>query len=482
MRLWDADGVDPDESLLAFTVGDDPVWDLQLLPFDCLASAAHARMLCEIGVIAPAELEPVLAALREARAESLAGRFRILPEHEDGHTALELFLVERAGEAGRRIHTGRSRNDQVIAALRLLVRERLVGLAARVADLAESLLTRSAEERTTPLPGYTHTRQAMPSTVGQLLAGVAEGLVHDLELFPGPLHWAHRSALGSGSGYGVPLPLDRERVAELLGLDDVDVNTVQVQNTRGKLEAATLGVLHQVSLTLGRFAADLVWFSSEAFGYFRLPVRLTTGSSIMPQKRNPDLFELARAVPASMLGRYVEVTATLPAFRPDIIATCNGRSLRFSPDCARPGLSSKDDDGGRGTGSGSSGLCRGAARRDLRDRSRLRPGPAGDPVPRRLPPRERSERYGIGLPEHSDPRSAGRRRRALRAGDPALQARVPTADFLASRTHLGAPGTEQGTVDPRSTAIRGRCPRSLRDRHRNGPPFARAEPRPTPQP
>ncbi|MCA9726577.1 MAG: argininosuccinate lyase [Candidatus Eisenbacteria bacterium] len=444
MRLWDADGVDPDESLLAFTVGDDPVWDLQLLPFDCLASAAHARMLCEIGVIAPAELEPVLAALREARAESLAGRFRILPEHEDGHTALELFLVERAGEAGRRIHTGRSRNDQVIAALRLLVRERLVGLAARVADLAESLLTRSAEERTTPLPGYTHTRQAMPSTVGQLLAGVAEGLVHDLELFPGPLHWAHRSALGSGSGYGVPLPLDRERVAELLGLDDVDVNTVQVQNTRGKLEAATLGVLHQVSLTLGRFAADLVWFSSEAFGYFRLPVRLTTGSSIMPQKRNPDLFELARAVPASMLGRYVEVTATLHGLpagyhrdlqrtKPPVLAGL--REARALVEVMTTAVAGLEVD---------RAACAAALRDEIFATDRVY-----DLVRQGIPFRDAYRRVkeasatGSGSPEHSDPRSQGDADAPLRAGDPALQARVPTADFLASRTHLGAPGTEQ---------------------------------------
>ena len=311
MRLWDAEGASLDQAVLAFTVGDDPVLDRELLPFDCLASAAHARMLHEIGMLRSEELESVLGALAAARRMALADRFEIALEQEDGHTALELFLVDRVGEAGRKIHTGRSRNDQVIAALRLLIRERLLLLGEQIQDIALLLLDRSEEERETPLPGYTHTRQAMPSTVGQLLSSVAEGLAADLELFLGPLALAHRSALGSASGYGVPLPLRRERAAEMLGLERADINTLYVQNTRGRLESATLAALHQASLTLGRFASDLIWFSSEAFGFVALPVELTTGSSIMPQKRNPDLLELARAVPASMLARYVEVTATL---------------------------------------------------------------------------------------------------------------------------------------------------------------------------
>lgn len=311
MRLWDTKDVSLDQSVLAFTAGDDPLLDRELLPFDCLASAAHARMLGEIGILRPDEVEVLLKALAEARREALAGRFEITLEQEDGHTALEIFLVVRAGEVGRKIHTGRSRNDQVIAALRLLVRERLLLLGAQVEEITDLLLDRAEEERATPLPGYTHTRQAMPSTAGHLLASVAEGLAADLELFSGPLALAHRSALGSASGYGVPLPLRRERTAELLGLERLDINTLYVQNTRGRLESSVLGALHQASLTLGRFASDLIWFSSEAFGFVSLPDELTTGSSIMPQKRNPDLLELARAVPASMLARYTEVTATL---------------------------------------------------------------------------------------------------------------------------------------------------------------------------
>jgi argininosuccinate lyase len=311
MRLWDAAGTSVDGAILAFTVGDDPVLDLELLPFDCIGSAAHAQMLAEIGVLSPDERDGLLGALRAALYKAEAGDVEILPEQEDCHTALEGFLTAAVGEAGRKIHTGRSRNDQVIAALRLLVRERLLDLATRQVGLIEVLLQQGARHRSVVMPGYTHTRQAMPSTVGQLLFGAAEGAIRDLECFRTPLAQASRAALGSASGYGVPLPLDRERAATLLGCDGIDLNTIHVQNSRGRLEASTLFVLHQVTLTLSRLASDLLWFSSEAFGFFSLPDALTTGSSIMPNKRNPDVLELVRALPASMLARYTEVCAVL---------------------------------------------------------------------------------------------------------------------------------------------------------------------------
>lgn len=424
MRLWDADGISLDQSVLAFTVGDDPQLDRELLPFDCLASAAHARMLCEIGILGIEELETLSGALAEARRDALAGRFEILPEHEDGHTALELFLVSRAGEAGRKIHTARSRNDQVIAALRLLIRERLLSLAAQTEEIVTLLLARSEEERSTPLPGYTHTRQAMPSTVGQLFASVAEGLVADLELFQGPLGLAHRSALGSASGYGVPLPLRRERTAELLGLERTDINTLYVQNTRGRLEAAVLSVLHQMSLTLGRFASDLIWFSSEAFGFVSLPDELTTGSSIMPQKRNPDLLELVRAVPASMLGRYSEVTATLhglPAgYHRDLQRTkapllAGLRESRALLGVMREAIHGVQVDRER---------CAAALRDEIFATEQV---------------------YALvrsGTPFRDAYRQVKSDSSAFRASS-APEAPSTDPDFLASRTHLGAPGTAQ---------------------------------------
>ncbi|MBW1878898.1 MAG: argininosuccinate lyase [Deltaproteobacteria bacterium] len=311
MRLWDTAGTSVDGAILAFTVGDDPILDLELLPFDCIGSAAHAEMLAEIGVLTQAERDDLLDALREAFRGAKAGELEIRPEQEDCHTALEELLTATVGEAGRKIHTGRSRNDQVIAALRLLVRERLLELATCLASLIEALVSRGAQYGSVVMPGYTHTRQAMPSTVGQLLFGAAEGAIRDLECFRIPLAQASRAALGSASGYGVPLPLDRERAGALLGCTGIDLNTLHVQNCRGRLEASVLFVLHQATLTLSRLAADLVWWSSEAFGFFSLPDALTTGSSIMPNKRNPDVLELVRALPASMLARYTEVCAAL---------------------------------------------------------------------------------------------------------------------------------------------------------------------------
>ena len=311
MRLWDAGGTPIDEAILRFTVGDDPELDRQLVPYDCLASMAHAEMLSHIGELSGEELAALREGLREALTLAREGRFEILPEQEDGHTALEAFLTERAGDAGRRVHAGRSRNDQVIAALRLHARERLLAVADAVLTLASALLARAEEHRLTWMPGYTHTRQAMPSTMGHLFAATAEGLIRDLELLDAPLRHASRGALGSASGYGVPLPLDRERVARSLALSAPDVNSIHVQNSRGRLESQALSALHQISLTLARAASDWIAFSSEALGFLRLPAALTTGSSIMPQKRNPDVLELVRTLPATLLGRHAEVGGML---------------------------------------------------------------------------------------------------------------------------------------------------------------------------
>ncbi len=311
MRLWDATGADPDAAILAFTVGDDPQLDLELLPFDCLASAAHAAALAAAGLVTSEEHAALRDGLATARQAALAGRFVIEPDQEDGHTALEAFLTDTAGDAGKKIHTGRSRNDQVMAALRLLVRERLLEIADTAAAVVEVLVARGREQAKTPMPGTTHTRQAMPSTVGHWFFCVAEDLLRDLELLPAVIAQASRSVLGAASGFGVPLNLDRERVADLLGLDGLELNTLHAQNTRGRLEAVVLFALHQLTVTLGRAATDLISFSAEAHGYVRLPQSLTTGSSIMPQKRNPDVLELVRALAPAMLARYVEVTGML---------------------------------------------------------------------------------------------------------------------------------------------------------------------------
>ena len=311
MRLWDSATTRVNDAILAFTVGDDPERDLALLPYDCLASAAHADMLHGIGLLSDKDRSDLFGALGEAYQLARAGKLPIATEQEDGHTALEAFLTEKVGEAGRKIHTGRSRNDQVIAALRLYARDALLEIADASVALASVLIDRGREHAATLMPGYTHTRQAMPSTVGQLLFATGEGLIRDIDALILALGHANRSVLGSASGYGVPLPLDRQRVSDSLGHLELDLNSVFVQNSRGRFEGVVLFALHQISMTLSRLASDLILFSSEQFGFFELPVDLTTGSSIMPQKRNPDVLELVRAVPASLLGRYAEVTGLL---------------------------------------------------------------------------------------------------------------------------------------------------------------------------
>ena len=307
-RLWDK-GDALDAAVERFTVGDDPRLDLELVAHDALASAAHARMLAEIGILDDAELSGLLRELAAVVEEARAGEFVIRRADEDGHTALENRLTERLGDAGRKIHTGRSRNDQVIAALRLWGREALLAAVEALLATAGALLDLADEHRETSIPGYTHTRQAMPTTLGHLFAAHAEGLLDAVPWLETAFAHLDRSPLGSASGFGVPLPLDRRRVAELLRFGDLQVNTLAVQNDRGKSEAL---VLHAVAVPAGdlaRLAHDLILYSSDELGWITLAAEVTTGSSIMPQKRNPDVLELVRAGAARLRSRAAEVAA-----------------------------------------------------------------------------------------------------------------------------------------------------------------------------
>jgi argininosuccinate lyase len=304
MTLW---GGTIDASLLAFTVGTDPQDDLALIPYDCMASIAHAHMLQAAGLLTAQQRQELADALRILAHSELS----ISAAQEDCHTAIEEALVARLGDTGRRIHTGRSRNDQVIMAMRLLIRHRLLCVGDAAIELARTLLRLAERYRGDPMPGYTHTRQAMPSTLGHLFAATAESVLEDVEQFVAPLNITRRAVHGSASGYGTPFPFDRTIAARHLGMEDIEYNTLHAQNTRGKLEAAVLHTLHQLASSVGRLATDLIHFSSEAYGFFSLPEKLTTGSSIMPQKRNPDVLELARALPATLLGQYAAITGTL---------------------------------------------------------------------------------------------------------------------------------------------------------------------------
>ncbi len=307
-RLWDR-GTSLDGAIERFTVGRDPELDLCLVAHDALASMAHATMLQSIGILSGEELEGLRRELKAVAEEAQSGRFEISLAAEDGHTALENRLTERLGDAGRRIHTGRSRNDQVIAALRLWAREALLEQSGALLAVVSKLFELAEEHRETSFPGYTHTRQAMPSTLGFLFAAYASNLLDGDPWLRTAFEHVDRSPLGSASGYGVALPLDRQQVSRLLAFGSLQVNTLAVQNDRGKTESLVLAAAAGVATDLGRLATDLIWFSSDELRFFRLSDSVTTGSSIMPQKRNPDVLELVRATAARVRSRQGEIAA-----------------------------------------------------------------------------------------------------------------------------------------------------------------------------
>jgi argininosuccinate lyase len=314
-RLWDR-GTSLDDTIERFTIGRDPELDQHLLAYDALASAAHATMLGKIGVLDESERDALLGELALIAKLAQKGEFAIAFADEDGHTAIENHLTQRLGDAGRKIHTGRSRNDQVIAAVRLYARDALLMAHQRVTKLAEKLAKLAKEHAETTVAGYTHTRQAMPSTYGLLFGAHAEGLADALPWIERAFLHVNRSPLGSASGYGVALDLDRELTAELLAFEGVQRNTLAVQNDRGKSEALALGAVVMPAIDLGRLATDLIFFSADELRFITLSPEVTTGSSIMPQKRNPDVLELVRATASRLRARQAEIIsvyASLPS-------------------------------------------------------------------------------------------------------------------------------------------------------------------------
>lgn len=310
-RLWDKGG-SLDALVDRFTVGDDYLLDRRLATADCLATLAHAEMLARVGILNTVELSELQAALAAAMHDIDAGSFAIEPEDEDVHTALERYLTQRT-QAGEKVHTGRSRNDQVMAALRLYGREALLAIQADALELAGQLCALAERYPYLPMPGRTHLQPAMPSTVALWAQAFCEELLDDVQILNGARRLTNRSPLGSAAGYGVPLPLDRELVAQRLAFEGVHHNVLAASNGRGKVEAITLDAVEQLALTLSRLAQDLVLFSLKELGYVSLPPELCTGSSIMPQKRNPDALELVRAKTATVHGYASAVKGVIRA-------------------------------------------------------------------------------------------------------------------------------------------------------------------------
>ena len=314
-KLWDK-GYDEDSRIDAFTVGNDRELDLALAPYDILGTMAHITMLEKVGLLSKEDLDLLLPELRNILSEAQAGRFVIEPDVEDVHSQVELMLTRKLGEVGKKVHTGRSRNDQVLVDLKLFARAGIEKTVRKVESLFRTLQEASEKYKDVLIPGYTHLQVAMPSSFGLWFGAYAESLCDDLEIMKGAWNTVNRNPLGSAAGYGSSAPLDREMTTRLLGFEDLDYNSVYAQMTRGKMERAVAFAYSSIAETVGRLACDGCLYSSQNFGFLPLPDALTTGSSILPHKKNPDVFELVRAhcnkiqgVPGTI--RYI--TGNLPS-------------------------------------------------------------------------------------------------------------------------------------------------------------------------
>lgn len=300
-KLWDK-GYDEDERIDAFTVGHDRELDLELAPYDILGTMAHITMLESVGLLRSEDLKILLPELKELYREASEGRFTIEPDVEDVHSQVELLLTRRLGDIGKKVHTGRSRNDQVLVDLKLYARDRIEGTVRKVESLFKTLQEASERYKDILLPGYTHLQVAMPSSFGLWFGAYAESLSDDMTVMKAAWDVVNLNPLGSAAGYGSSAKIDRTMTTRLLGFDDLDYNSVYAQMTRGKMERAVAFAYSSIAETVGKLAYDGCLFSSQNFGFIRLPDALTTGSSIMPHKKNPDVFELVRARCNKIIG------------------------------------------------------------------------------------------------------------------------------------------------------------------------------------
>ncbi len=310
-KLWEKSATKIESRIEAFTVGKDFILDKALAKYDCLASIAHSAMLQKIGILTIEEFESLKRELIQIIILNDEGKFRISLSDEDCHTAIEGYLTEKLGNAGKKVHTGRSRNDQVLTALRLYEKDKLLELAELSLQTADKFTTFAKTYEFIPMPGYTHYRRAMLSSVGMLFSAYAESLLDDARLFMNVYDLINVSPLGSAAGYGVSLPLDRDFSSELMGFESVQNNVIYAQNSRGKFDLSILHSISNLFLTLNKFCSDMILFSTSEFNFFSLPDSLTTGSSIMPQKKNPDVLELIRAKSNAVNGYYNEVAAII---------------------------------------------------------------------------------------------------------------------------------------------------------------------------
>lgn len=294
MKLWSKDKTSTAAKIEAFTVGRDRDFDVQMAGFDVEGSIAHVTMLGEQGLMSKDQADLAVAELKKILTSIEAGQFSIEAGAEDIHSQIEFMLTERIGDVGKMIHTGRSRNDQVAVDIKLFLRSAIIDVKDEMQLLFDLLIQKSNEHKDTLIPGYTHLQIAMPSSIGLWLGAYAESLVDDMEFVAAAFKVANKNPLGSGAGYGSSFPLNRSRTTALLHFSTLNYNAVYAQMSRGKTEKLTAMALSSVAATLSRLAMDCCLFMSQNFGFIHFPDELTTGSSIMPHKKNPDVFELIR--------------------------------------------------------------------------------------------------------------------------------------------------------------------------------------------
>ena len=294
MKLWDK-GISIDKTIEAFTVGDDRAIDLHIASYDLRASLAHAKMLAQVEILDKNELKQVEHAIAELQKEVDAGAFKIEDDFEDVHSKIEFELTQRIGEAGKKIHTARSRNDQVLVALQLYYKDNLNTVQRQIKVLFDTLMSLADQHKSELLPGYTHLQVAMPSSFGLWFSAYAETLIDDVLLLQSAQKIVDQNPLGSAAGYGSSFPIDRKLTTALLDFSELKYNVVSAQMARGKNEQIIASSLGNLAFTLSKFAMDICLYMSQNFGFISFPDQLTTGSSIMPHKKNPDVFELIRA-------------------------------------------------------------------------------------------------------------------------------------------------------------------------------------------
>jgi argininosuccinate lyase len=294
MKLWSKEKTSTAAQIEQFTIGRDREFDLQMASYDVQGSIAHVTMLGEQGLMTAEQAKLAVEGLRQILSEIEAGEFSIDEGAEDVHSQIEFMLTERIGEAGKMIHTGRSRNDQVALDIKLYLRAAILEIKNDTSSLFDLLLQKSNSHSGTLIPGYTHLQIAMPSSVGLWLGAYAESLVDDMEFLLAAYRVANKNPLGSGAGYGSSFPLNRKRTTELLGFSELNYNAVYAQMSRGKTEKLTAMAIASIAATLSRLAMDCCLYMNQNFGFIFFPDDLTTGSSIMPHKKNPDVFELIR--------------------------------------------------------------------------------------------------------------------------------------------------------------------------------------------